>query len=381
MASWLENFFRSGTEALGLEVGTANLKVVDLHGPRLVLRGYAIRPTPPGVIQGGLITEPAALSEEIRALISEARTRKKHVVTTLSNDAVVTRILKFPKGMEEKEIGEAVRWEAEPHIPFSVDEITYDYAILGESEGESDGGEIEVLFAAAREETVVQLVEILRDAGLEPVAVDLKPFASARVLEPELAPREDGSLPLTVVLEVGAESSSIVFLKGERPLMTRHFPVAGNAFTTALARAFGLEIEQAEKIKREYALASATLEDEEALLSIDTVSDQPSPTDIYDALRHVLLDFTTEVQRSLDFFNNQFGEAAPDQAFIGGGGIKLAGLKNLIADAIGITFTEINPWNRLRVPNNRFPATKLADVAPEFVIPVGLAIRGVSGVD
>lgn len=377
MGSVLSNLLRTRSEALGLEIGSANLKLVDLSGPGYHLKGLAMRPTPKGLIDEGLISDPNALAEEIQELVKEANTRKRHVVTALSNEVAVTRIIKVPK-MDRKELEEAIHWEAERYLPFPVEEVVLDFDLLDNPSEVEEGGEMEVVIAAAREETVVQLAEALFAAGLEPVVVDLKPFAGIRTIGPHLAPREDGTAPVTLYLEVGAQSSSLVFLRGQRPLLVRTLNAAGQSFTEAIAQAFGLEPEQAEELKREYALASLSTEDEEALLELEAPKDRPSPAEIYDAIRSTLIDFTAEVRRSLDFFKSEFGEETLDQAYIAGGGSKLRGLKGLISDALGITFTEIDPWENVKINPSQFDPHALQEMGPEFVVPVGLAMRGVS---
>jgi len=160
----------------------------------------------------------------------------------------------------------------------------------------------------------------------------------------------------------------------------RTLRVAGRDFTQAIARAFGMEPEQAEEVKREYALATLSTEDEEALLELEAPKDRPSPAEIYDAIRTILIDFTTEVRRSLDFFKSQFGEENLDQAYIAGGGSKLKGLKGLLSDALGITFSEVDPWENVKISASRFDTGLLQELGPEFVVPVGLALRGVKRV-
>jgi len=380
VATLLSNLFKPRINAIGLEIGGANIKAVDL-GPNHQLLNYARRPTPAGLLQDGLVGDPEALGEELRALHKELRTRKKQVVTALANDVTVVRVIRVPK-MSEKELEEAIPWEAERYIPFPIDEVVLDYALLDDPEKIEDQGEMEVLIAAAREETVMQLVEVLNSAGLEPVVIDLKPFAGLRPLEGLLKPEEEGGEPpVTLYLEVGHTATSLVLLKGERPLLSRSIGIAGKEFTQAIARNFNMSLEDAEEIKREYALATLSTEDEEALLDLGEVEQgRPTPSDIYAAIRPVLIDLSTEVRRSLEFFSAQGETQTPDQAFIAGGGSKLKGLRGVLSDVLGIHFNDVNPWAALKVDTGRFEPGILEDDAAEFTVPVGLALRGVSRV-
>jgi len=382
--SLIQNLFPTQGGALGLEIGASNLKLVELGGRHLQLRSFAMRPTPPDLFHEGMILEPNALADEIRLLVEEAGAKKRRVITALANQVAITRIISVPR-MERKELEEAIRWEAERYIPFPLEEVVLDFDLLDDPSELEEGEEMEVIIAAAKEEVVVQLAETLYAAGLNPVAIDLKPFAGLRTIEPFLSPQENEAeenevAPITTYLEIGAESSSLVFLRGERPLLVRALRIAGNHFTQAIAKAFGLDLERAEHIKREYALATLSTEDEAAMAEMEERTDGPSPAQIYDAIHPILLDLTTEVRRSFDFFRSQFEEHHLHQAYLAGGGSKLKGLKGLLSDALGITFVEINPWSQIKIDESRFDLNHLHEVGPEFVVPVGLALRGVQRV-
>ena len=60
-------------EAVGLEVGTSALKVVELRaGNPPTLGALAVRPMPPGLVTEDEVTDPQGLAEEIKALFHEA---------------------------------------------------------------------------------------------------------------------------------------------------------------------------------------------------------------------------------------------------------------------------------------------------------------------
>ena len=172
----LSQLFRPRVEALGLEIGASALKLVEVSGNPPALKALASRPTPPGLLMEGMVAEPAALAQEIKELLLEARTRKRYVVTALSNLAVILRPIQVPK-MPLKEMEEAVRWEAERYIPFPIDEVVLDFAPLTPLSEVQEGEQVQVMVAAARQEAVAGVLEALRGAGLVPVVLDVKPFA------------------------------------------------------------------------------------------------------------------------------------------------------------------------------------------------------------
>lgn len=377
MFSGFSKLFKPRVEALGLEIGAANLKLVELSGNPPALRALATRPTPPGMLVEGVIAEPQALAQELKELLAEARTKKRYVVTAVPNPSVILRTLQVPK-MPLKEMEEAVRWEAERYIPFPIDEVVLDFAPLDPLAEVADGEQVEVMVEAARQEAVASLLEALRGAGLTPIILDVKPFAGLYPLEAQLSSDPEG---VSVAVEIGAESTSLVLLKGDRPLAVRILTLSGKDFTEAIGKSFGLDFLTAEEVKRTYGLATIPTEDEELLLDFDAERERYSPAKIYDAIRPILVELTQEIRRSLEFFRVQLGDIQPEVGYLYGGGSRLRGLSTLLTDTLGVNFTVPDPWQGIQVDPRRFDLEKIKEMGPEFLVPVGLALRGVMPLD
>jgi len=95
----------------------------------------------------------------------------------------------------------------------------------------------------------------------------------------------------------------------------------------------------------------------------------------------VLVELTTEIRRSLEFFRVQAGDANIARMVMGGGGAKLRGLPEAIGDALGFRVELGDPWLTVNTGANRFDTQYLKAVGPEFGVPLGLALRGVRGLD
>ncbi|MFN4072672.1 MAG: type IV pilus assembly protein PilM [Thermus sp.] len=377
MLSGFSKLFQPRVEALGLEIGAAHLKLVELSGNPPALRALATRPTPPGTLVEGVIAEPQALAQELKELLAEARTKKRYVVTAVPNPSVILRTLQVPK-MPLKEMEEAVRWEAERYIPFPIDEVVLDFAPLDPLAEVAEGEQVEVMVGAARQEAVASLLEALRGAGLTPIVLDVKPFAGLYPLEAQLSSDPEG---VSVAVEIGAESTSLVLLRGDRPLAVRILTLSGKDFTEAIGKSFGLDFLTAEEVKRTYGLATIPTEDEELLLDFDAERERYSPAKIYDAIRPILVELTQEIRRSLEFFRVQLGDVQPEVEYLYGGGSRLRGLSTLLTDTLGVNFTVPDPWQGIQVDPKRFDLEKLREMGPEFLVPVGLALRGVMPLD
>ena len=133
---------------------------------------------------------------------------------------------------------------------------------------------------------------------------------------------------VALVMEIGASSSVINLVRGDRVLMARNINVSADDFTTALQKAFDLDFSAAEDVKLGYATATTPTEDEEDLLNFDMSREQYSPARVFEVVRPVLGDLITEIRRSLEFYRVQSGDVVIDRTFLAGGGAKLRGLSS-----------------------------------------------------
>jgi len=262
---------------------------------------------PPGLVQDDQVVDPQGLANEIKALFEEANISKRFVVAAVSNRLAITRNINIAR-MEIKELENAIKWEAERYIPFPIDEVVLDHYALDHPDDVKEGEQIEVVIAAARLDLVGQQMEYLKLAGLEPVVIDIKPFALLRSLKgsllgDKLNKSTMGGTTYTeedevgVVVEIAASNTTITLVRGERVLMNRNIGVSGDDFTAAVQRSFGLDFDSAEEVKTGYGTATIPTEDEEELLNFDAKREQYSPGRVYEALRPVLVDLTTEIDR------------------------------------------------------------------------------------
>ena len=388
MSSALQRLLNPRPNAIGVEIGTSSIKVVVLKaGSPPILQHAVTTPTPIGSMRDGLVVEPQAVANELKNLLAQHRITTRQVVTTVPNQSAVTRNIMVPK-MERKELKDAIKWEAERYIPYPIDEVSLDFDLLDDPTTIPDDGQMEVVIAAAPTEAVARVIEVMQLAGLDPVVIDLKSFAVLRALRGNLLGEHLTKSTLTgtnyteagevaLVLEIGASSSVISLVRGDRVLMARNIGVAADDFTTALQKAFDLDFSAAEEVKVGYATATTPTEDEEDLLNFDLSREQYSPARVFEVIRPVLGDLITEIRRSLEFYRVQSGDVVIDRTFLAGGGAKMRGLAAAISDALGFRVEVASPWLTVQTDLAGVDTGYLQANAPEFTVPLGLALRGV----
>lgn len=95
---------------------------------------------------------------------------------------VMTRIIYLTSGLNDEEIELSIRLDADKYIPYPLDEIGFDFWVLGD-----DGHEISVLLVVGRASMIDECTMIVAKIGLDIDVVDVHEYALARGLSPMMA--------------------------------------------------------------------------------------------------------------------------------------------------------------------------------------------------
>src|SRR5882757_9715166 len=157
-------FFQS-KKLVGLDIGSANIKMAEVDFARKgsTLVNFVIKPTPPRAINGGELTDPAAISDVIKSMIGTLRTKRKAAAVGLWGTSVSTKRITIPM-MDEKLVGGQIRWEAEQYIPFDINDVNIDFKIL--KNFQTGPETLDILLVAARQDVALLYQDIIQSAGL-----------------------------------------------------------------------------------------------------------------------------------------------------------------------------------------------------------------------
>jgi len=350
--------FRSGT-ALGVDIGSARIKAVELSrsGGGAVIRAAGSVPTPAGAIQEGRITDPQAVGRALRELVASAGIRTRNSVASVSGQVAVVREVRMPK-LPPAEVKAAARFEVERYLPYPIAEVTYDTFVVGEFK-DNGNTRLDVLVAAARTDVLSQHVTALKAAGLEPEILDVESFALARAMT---ARGKQAQNKIIIYIHIGAENTGIMIADGPVPRVMRTVVFGGNTVTRLLAERLGMDFNQAEALKVK--LGSGQQEG----------ANVPDPRQLEEVMVAGLGDLTTEVRRSLDYYEGRNRGAGPEGALVTGGGALLPGLTRYLSTDLGVPVEVGDPFQAVgAMPRGRGgdqPGSMMA-------IAVGLARRGV----
>ena len=275
-----------GGAVVGLNIGNETIKAVELRGKGLDIAVTALGSiaTPPDCLSNGVILNPVSLASALRDLFAQSGIKTRNVISSVSGSgALVVRVLEVPR-MSDTELVENMNTDLERYIPFPPNEVVKDFRPLRELPSDPDSPNMEVLLAAAQNEVIDQHLQVLRDAKIEPQAIDVEPLAAARAIFFD-ASKNNGSEPFvdynvaTAVVNIGATNTEISVLRGDILVFTRSVPVGGHSMTQALADTLGLAWPDAEQLKIEMGDALPPHDDSKAAPNNQDWSEFGEPDD------------------------------------------------------------------------------------------------------
>jgi type IV pilus assembly protein PilM len=294
--------------------------------------------------------------------------KEKKVVCSLPGRSVVIRQVTLPSGLSDKELKVAAIGEVERFLPFPLDEMEFDYEVLGEVQ-QGDVKQSSVLFVAAHREAVQRRVEAAHFAGLDSVEVDVDPFVILRsMVESGLFEDQDTFTQTFLLIEMGASSTSVSIVKNGVLRFTRIFAVGGDMLTHAVESGLAMNYLDAEKLKKTKAVAFV----DEELGAVDSES-----RELHEMIRPHLEALSLEVRRSLAYYTSKYRGEGVTKILLTGGGSLLKGISRFFEEDLGIPVAYGNPMSNIYYIGNR-EAAEVSKTIPFLGIALGLSLRQIS---
>lgn len=337
---------RKRSQVVGVDIGTSAVKAVELRraGSGYQLAGFGLAEVPFGAIDVGEIRQPAAVQAAISTALGQAKTEATDAVIGVSGGSVIAKRVTLPK-MSEAELEESIRWEAEQHIPFDIDDVNLDFQIVG-----GEGPQTEVMLTAVKKGKVESYVEVAKAAGLNVVVVDADVFA----LETQYEFNHAGEIDEVVALvNIGHETTNTNILQAGVSVYARDIFMGGQRYAAALAQRFNVAMPEAEALLRG---KEGPVEWAEIGPVLDPVSQE----------------LGQEIQRTLDYFGTTAEHERIDRIFLGGGCALIPGLKDFLSAQWGIEVILADPFRQVKLAA---PSDELRRLAPLATVATGLAMR------
>lgn len=354
-------------QAFGLDISDLSLKICRLRKKKneLELASFGTSPIPPGIIERGEIKNQEKLIEILKKALKDLKGRQidtKYVIASLPEEKAFLQVIQLPR-MKPEELTQAIRFEAENYIPYSIDTVYLDFQIVPPVHDHLD--HLDVLLASLPKATVDSYVSVLQKAGLIPQALEIESLAVSRALiEKELAP-----VPVLVV-DFGATRTSFIVFSGYSLRFTASITVSSQQLTKSIAKSLTVDEKVAEELKKRYGVGA---------------TENSEGRQVFEALIPPLVDLVEQIRKHIDYydshpFHQHLGqkEGRIRKILLCGGGANLPGLSEFLTKELKIETSLGNPWvNIFPAPFKKVPPLPFHE-SLRFATALGLALRGIS---
>jgi len=340
-------------DVIGLDIGSSSIKLVELKEGKngYKLQNLAVAQLPPEAIVDGALMDSVTIIDTIRDLVGNSKT--KNVVTSVSGHSVIVKKINLPF-MTESELEESIKWEAERHIPFDINDVNIDFQIIGASAENPDL--MDVVLVAAKKDIINDYVSVIMESGLNPVIIDIDSFALENMLAINYSIEKD---EIVSVANVGASITNINILKNNISAFTRDIFKGGNQITEEIQRQLHIDYEEAEKIK------------------VGGKIDATSQSIVQNVLKTASESLAIEIGNSLDFFQSTTTYEKTSKLYLSGGGSKIKDFDIILQQQIGIPVEIANPFKKVEFSEKNFDLEYFREIGPVMAVGVGLAARKV----
>ncbi len=340
------------SDYFGLDIGSHSIKVVQLRreNKRFILQAFGKATTPPNALASDAPLDQGALSEAVRNLVKDAKITSTNVAVAFPESAIFTRVIEIPN-MGDKELANAIQWEAEQYIPLPLKDVKLSWQVLSRPTAKEPGAKMSVYLVAAPNTLIERYVGLLKQAKLNPISFETETIAIKRAL---VDGRDAG--PTTLIISVGATTTDLAIVSSGVTSFTRSIATGGSALARAIAQDLGFEMGQAEEYKKNYGLVEDQLEGK-----------------VMQAIKPVFDIITSEIQRAILFYQTRHPSDTIKRVVLVGGTANLPGMVVYLATTIGLEVQIGSPWQSVEIPSSLQQRVKEDETS--YAVAVGLAMK------
>lgn len=293
----------------GLDIGNYSIKVIRIKKSPfgIELMGLEEKRIP----HSNGISREEAIKEVLKEIFKRRDAKEREMVVSLPGHLVSTRIISLPF-QDKGRLAKVVPFELEGQIPFETEDLILDYHVISRDPAGST-----LLVAAVEKKRLRELLEMLKEIGLEPSLVGIDSLALFNLSSYFLNNQGD-----SVIIDIGAAKTSLCLISNGRIKGARTILLGGNLITEAIRERFSLGLDEAERIKGEAG------------------NDENTRKEMSDIIRPSLQAILTEIEKTLHTMEG--GEMDRiSTVYLCGGGAKLMGIKEFVSQQLGIGSVEI----------------------------------------
>ena len=345
------------TRIISLNLGSQTIGLaefrVQAHGG-LVLLGYRLRELP--VEAAGEEMRRTQMTIALREMLDELHIKRGVVNYALPAQSVFSRFVNLP-AIEQEKIEKIVSFEAQQNVPFPIDEVVWDYQLVG-------GGldqQVQVVLVAIKVDLLEEINAAVEETGLRTSIVDVAPMARYNAFRYNYSNLSGCSL----LAYIGARMTNVLFIEPGK-VFSRSVPIGGSSITAAIAKEFGESFREAETRKRR-----------DGFVSLGGAYAEPADPDVARVskiVRTIMTRLHAELMRSIGHYRGQQQGSRPERIFLCGGTASMPYMREFFKEKLHLPVEFFNPLQNVTVSESApmLDVTRSAHLLGELV---GLALR------
>lgn len=382
MTSW--NLKTRSTRPIGLDIGHSSVKMIQLgvSGGRIgVLAAEKM------CIKANVDDNPEAFRQDVvsavKQMLAKGSFRGRSVVSCLPNDKVKIASVRIGEA-EFDQIEQVLRKEAVHRFGLDPQTDSIEYVDAGNVH-HGDELKNELVLFAVDAQTIKDHIGVLEEAGLEPVAIDMVPFALFRGFE-RWQRREADKEHTVVFVDVGSRSTTVVFGRGGKISFVKQIQIGGHRFSEGVAEKLGINIAEAERVRERLRIERGSAEEigeasEEGRCDTEERLDASTRQVVVDALGSVAEELAKEISLCLRYFTVTFRGKRVERAVLSGGEAYESILLNILRRQLTVEIEVAQPLKGIDLSSSR-EGVNLAGgrcgLLCEWAVAVGLGLKNMS---
>lgn len=339
---------------LAIDVGKKNLHMAEgnLSKNGLVVERVASFPLPKGIFNGESIMNLPALTDAIGNAVKAFGFRTKDAVVTFDAYGAVIRDIDLPMG-KPKEIASMIKTEMRETYHVSPEDVIQ-YKVIDKVISESGAPLDRYRVTAINKEIVEAYHDVLTEAKLKPVAMDININAIDKLLAGEVMINDKlTSEAGTMVIDFGEILTTVYIVTRGKPIFFRQLDFGSSEIEKLISEETMKPEEDIIKMKEEGFNVFGGNEEEETYAAI---------------LRPFFYSLTDEIRKIIGFYTSRSGAAGMDRVFLCGGGSNLFGLGDFLEASIGAPAEQIAKISNVKIKDSAIPIAS-------FMNAIGALIR------
>src|SRR6266566_3636002 len=348
------------TRILSLNLGSHTIGLAEfrtLPNSGLILHGYRLREIVMEMAGEGL--RHAQVELALRQMQDQLQIKPRNVNYAVPGQSVFARFVKLP-AVEEEKIERIIAFEAQQNVPFPIDEVVWDYQLIGGGGDE----QVQVVLVAIKADLVDEINAAVEETGLRTKIVGVASMALYNAFRYNYADLRG----CTLLVDIGARTTNLVFIEPQK-IFSRSVPVGGSSITAAIAKEFNESVAAAELRKKR-----------DGFVSLGGAYAEPADPDIARVsklMRSTMTRLHAEVMRSISHYRAQQQGNAPERVFLCGGSASTPYMREFFREKLHVPIEFFNPLRNVAVAHAA-PVNELMHSAHLLGELVGLALRSAS---